>query len=81
MLGLHLGQVGLHGGDVLLVDCVFYFRKSAAEHGSADRFHAGVHGRGPVLFNFGDHGDFVWQQDFGDVLDEILADAERCSSR
>src|SRR5260370_23198718 len=70
MLGFHLRHVRLDGGDVLVVDGVLDVRKSAPEYGSADRLHASVHWGRPVLLNFGDQRDPVWQQNFGHIIDE-----------
>src|SRR5262249_14706447 len=73
MLGFHLCYVRLNGRDVLVFDCVLDLRKSATEYGSSECLHAGVHWGRPVLLNFGDHRDPVWQQNFGYVIDKVAA--------
>src|SRR5215813_2198103 len=73
MLGFHLCNIRLNGGYVLLLDGVLDIRKSAAEYGTPQHLHTGVHWSRPVFLDFGDQGDPVRQQNFRYILDEVAA--------
>src|SRR5262249_15042573 len=65
--------VRLDSGYVLLVDGVLDIGKGAAEYGSPERLHTGVHWSRPVFLNFSDQRYLAWQQNFGYVIDEVAA--------
>src|SRR5215467_9155169 len=54
VLCLQLGNVGLHGGDVLIMNCFLYFTKGTTEDSTTNCFHSSVYWSRPLLVNLGD---------------------------
>lgn len=68
MLRLKLSEIGLHGGNVLIINFVPYLGKRSPEDIAADRLHPCIHRRGPVFIDLRNQGNIRRRQGFLDIV-------------